>query len=44
MLQSKMEKIDFVITWIDDSDPIWQNAFHSYLPQSQYTDDTSHIR
>lgn len=44
MLQSKMEKIDFVITWVDDSDPIWQNAFHSYLPQSQCTDDTSHIR
>lgn len=39
-----MEKIDFVITWVDDNDPIWQNAFHSYLPQSQYTDDVRYIR
>lgn len=40
----KMEKIDFVITWVDDSDPVWQNAFRSYLPKSQYTDDIRYIR
>lgn len=39
-----MEKIDFVILWVDNNDPIWQNAFRSYLPQSQYTDDTRYIR
>lgn len=39
-----MEKIDFVITWVDSNDPIWQNAFRSYLPQSQSTDDTRSIR
>ncbi len=35
-----MEKIDFVITWVDGNDPIWQKEFNSYLPQSRYTDDT----
>lgn len=39
-----MGKIDFVIAWVDDTDPVWQKAFHSYLPQSQCTDDTRHIR
>lgn len=39
-----MEKIDFVITWVDCNDPIWQNDFRLYLPQSQYTDDVSYIR
>lgn len=39
-----MEKIDFVILWVDDNDPIWQKAFHAYLPQSQSTDDIRHIR
>lgn len=40
----RMEKIDFVITWVDDNDPIWQKSFHTYLPQSQYTDDIRYIR
>ena len=39
-----MEKIDFVILWVDDNDPIWQKAFHTYLPQSQCADDTHYIR
>lgn len=39
-----MEKIDFVVLWVDNNDPIWQNAFRSYLPQSQYMDDTRYIR
>lgn len=39
-----MEKIDFVITWVDCNDPIWQKAFRAYLPQRQYTDDVSYIR
>lgn len=39
-----MNKIDFVITWVDDNDPVWRKAFCAYLPQSQYTDDTRHIR
>ena len=44
MQPKEMEKIDFVITWVDDTDPIWQNAFHSYLPQRQYTDGICSIR
>ena len=44
MLKNKMEKIDFVIQWVNDNDPIWQKAFHTYLPQSQCTDDTCYIR
>lgn len=39
-----MKKIDFVIQWVDDNDPIWQKAFQTYLPQSQYMDDTCHLR
>lgn len=39
-----MEKIDFVILWVDDQEPMWQKAFRSYLPKSQYTDDTRYIR
>jgi len=39
-----MEEIDFVVQWVDDNDPIWQKDFHTYLPQSQCTDDTRHIR
>jgi len=39
-----MEKIDFVITWVNDNDPVWQKSFRTYLPQSQYTDDVSYIR
>lgn len=39
-----MGKIDFVITWVDDNDPIWQEAFRAYLPQSQYTDDVRCLR
>lgn len=37
-------KIDFVITWVDGNDPQWQRDFQSYLPESQYTDDTRPIR
>lgn len=39
-----MEKIDFVITWVDSNDPAWQKEFKTYLPQSQYTDDVRYIR
>lgn len=39
-----MGKIDFVLTWVDSNDPIWQNEFYSYLPDSQWTDETSFIR
>lgn len=39
-----MNKIDFVITWVDSNDPIWQKEFRSYLPQSQSTDDIRHVR
>ncbi|MGM9806424.1 MAG: stealth conserved region 3 domain-containing protein [Candidatus Aphodosoma sp.] len=39
-----MEKIDFVITWVDSNNPIWQNAFYSYLPKSQSLYDLRDIR
>ena len=39
-----MEKIDFVITWVDCNDPIWQSAFHSYLPKNRCTNDVRTIR
>ena len=27
-----MEKIDFVVTWLDSSDPVWQQQFEHYKP------------
>lgn len=34
-----MEKIDFVITWVDSNDPVWQKEFNAYLPQNHYMND-----
>lgn len=34
-----MEKIDFVITWVDSNDPIWQKEFNTYLPQNHCMND-----
>lgn len=39
-----MRKIDFVILCVDGNDPMWQKALHTYLPQSQSTDDIRNIR
>lgn len=39
-----MDRIDFVITWVDDKDPSWQKDFNAYLHERQYSDDTRHIR
>lgn len=39
-----MEKIDFVITWVDSNDPIWQKEFNTYLPQNQFLYDLCDIR
>ncbi len=39
-----MKEIDFVITWLDNCDPEWQNAFYSYLPQNQFSYDFRDIR
>lgn len=39
-----MGKIDFVIAWLDSTDPIWQNAFHTYLPNNQSIYDLRCIR
>ncbi|MBO4955046.1 MAG: Stealth CR1 domain-containing protein [Muribaculaceae bacterium] len=44
MRPKENEKIDFVITWVDDNDPVWQNDFHYYRRQSQFTDDTRNLR
>lgn len=34
-----MEKIDFVITWVDCNDPAWQKEFNTYLPQNHCMND-----
>lgn len=34
-----MEKIDFVITWVDSNDPVWQKEFNTYLPQNHCMND-----
>lgn len=34
-----MEKIDFVITWVDCNDPEWQKEFNTYLPKNHNTND-----
>lgn len=34
-----MGKIDFVITWVDSNDPVWQKEFKSYLPQDHRMND-----
>lgn len=39
-----MEKIDFVIPWVDNTDPDWQKSFKTYLPQSSRSSDTREIR
>lgn len=39
-----MKKIDFVIAWLDNSDPEWQDAFYSYLPQDRSSYDLREIR
>ena len=39
-----MGKIDFVIAWLDNCDPEWQNAFYSYLPQNRSLYDLRDIR
>lgn len=39
-----MEKIDFVITWVDSNDPAWQKEFNAYLPQVQYLYDIRKVR
>lgn len=39
-----MEKIDFVIPWVDGNDPEWQKSFRAYLPESKQTDDTRIVR
>lgn len=39
-----MDNIDFVITWVDGDDKLWQTEFRTYLPQCQTTDDVRHLR
>lgn len=34
-----MNKIDFVITWVDSNDPAWQKEFKTYLPQNHCMND-----
>lgn len=34
-----MEKIDFVVTWVDSNDPEWQKEFNAYLPQDHSMND-----
>lgn len=39
-----MEKIDFVVLWVDGNDPQWQASFRIHLPESEKTDDTRVVR
>lgn len=39
-----MKRIDFVIAWLDNSDPEWQDTFYSYLPQDRSSYDLREIR
>lgn len=39
-----MDKIDFVITWVDSNDPAWQKEFNTYLPQNHWTNDIRTVR
>ncbi len=36
--------IDFVVTWVDPSDPKWQSEKRKYYPESLYIQDTSDKR
>ncbi|WP_278626055.1 Stealth CR1 domain-containing protein [Parabacteroides gordonii] len=36
--------IDFVIPWVDGSDPVWQASFRAHLPESKRTDDIRAVR
>ena len=38
------EKIDFVITWVDDSDPKWRKEFEYYSAQDRRTINTDACR
>ena len=33
--------IDFVVTWVDPSDPKWQSERRKYHPESLFMQDTS---
>lgn len=39
-----MDRIDFVIPWVDDSDPDWQKSFRDYRYHGQQTDDVRNVR
>lgn len=39
-----MEKIDFVIPWVDGNDSEWQKSFRAHLPESKQTNDTRVVR
>ena len=34
-----MAKTDFIIPWVDGSDPVWQASFNRYAPQNAHIDD-----
>ena len=36
--------IDFVVTWVDNSDPQWQNEFEQYKTDTVANEENSHIR
>lgn len=39
-----MNKIDFVIPWVDGSDPEWQKTFNQYAPKSKQINDADAAR
>ncbi|MBE6288008.1 MAG: glycosyl transferase [Mediterranea massiliensis] len=38
------DKIDFVIIWVDNNDPLWQQEYNKYANKSASTDDKSTAR
>ena len=39
-----MEKIDFVLTWVDGGDPIWQKEKSKYSSEKDYGNKAAHYR
>lgn len=39
-----MEKIDFVMIWVDNNDPEWQNNYNQYKPNNSKKADASIVR
>ena len=39
-----MNKIDFVMIWVDNNDPEWQKSYNQYKPNNNKKEDASIVR